>query len=383
MPSSRDEIAKSLASEVWPQLDQVLDSRALSPVACAFVAAISAYEDLPERMANMALVFRRREQHRDAQRLAKAALALAPDDFRVRVLTEWTLRREAPLWHFNIIHDQARNEAYARALSHFVRPGMTVFEVGTGTGILAMLAARAGAEHVYTCERRIEVAEAARAIIARNGLADRITVIAKDVNALRLGVDLPRRADLFVAELVDNHLLGENVLAITEMARARFLTPEAVLLPQRIAAMACLVSGRGHRQNYRVETVMGFDLTPFNRFTPFELCAGRGGGEVEMLSEAVAIMAFDLNEDNPEQGKRRLELCADKAGLAEGVMRWLRLDFGAGIEFENKPPQDSSWYPVLHVLPEALSVMPGSIVPIEASHTRNRIFVMPAPKDPC
>jgi hypothetical protein len=115
---------------------------------------------------------------KDALILAKAAHALAPDDYKIRMMTDWLNQHEAPLWHFGIIHDQERNKAYEKALNHFVKPGMTVFEIGTE--ILAMLAVRAGAEHVYTCERRADVAEAAKAIIERNGMSDRITVIAKD-----------------------------------------------------------------------------------------------------------------------------------------------------------------------------------------------------------
>ena len=112
-----------------------------------------------------------------------------------------------------------------------------MFEIGTGTGLLAMLAARAGARHFYTCEAEQPVAEAARDIISRNGLSERITVIAKSAEKIRLVEDLPERADLFVAEIVDNSLLGERVLPLTELARARLLKPGAVLLPRAIAAM--------------------------------------------------------------------------------------------------------------------------------------------------
>ena len=118
---------------------------------------------------------------------------------------------------------------------------------------------------------------AARDIIARNGFADRVTVIGKDAHALQLGVDLPERADPFAAEILDNTLLGEGVLPLTELARLKFLKPGAMLLPHTVSAMGYLLGGAGHRHLYRMGTVMGFDLTPFNRFTPVELNAGKGG----------------------------------------------------------------------------------------------------------
>lgn len=366
-----------ISSATWPTLADTLKAANLTTSACTLVQAIAEKPDLPERLAKMALMFKGKEQKSDARQLAHVARVLAPYDFRVRVFTEWLVRHQAPLWHFGIVHDQPRNEAYARALRHFVKPGMTVFEIGAGTGILAMLAAQAGAKHVYTCERREDVAHAARAIIERNGFADRITVIAKDANAVQLGVDLPERTDVFVAEIVDNSLLGEGVLPLTELARARFLKPNAILLPRHVSAVGYLVSGRGQHEKYRMQSAMGFDLSAFNCFSPLEINAGKGGGEVEPLSAPVNFMGFDLNQDTPAQGSQQITLVADQSGVAEGLMRWLRLDFGDGIVFENRPPQMSGWDPHLHILPTPMPVVPGSKVSVEVSHNRDRLFLIP------
>ena len=358
-------------------LDECLDVNRLTAAARAFVAAIAGRPDVALRLAKMSLVFRTERQATDARVLARAAQRLAPCDERIRALTDWTQRDEAPLWHFGIVHDQLRNETYAHALQHFVRPDMTVFEIGTGTGLLAMLAVQAGARHVYTCERRLEVAAAACAIIQRNGFSERITVIAKDAHAVRLGADLPGPADLFVAELVDNSLLGEDVLSLTELARAKFLKPDAVLLPRQVSAIGCLVSGQGHRERYRMDRVLGFDLTPFNRFAPVMINAGKAGGEVDPLSDAVALVHFDLRVDAPAEASRRVTLTANRAGQVEGILRWLRLDFGDGIVFENRPPQRSHWDPMLHVLSQCRQLESGDAVEVEVYHQRHRLFVLP------
>ncbi|MES2355953.1 MAG: 50S ribosomal protein L11 methyltransferase [Pseudomonadota bacterium] len=359
-----------------PILDAVLNASLLSNEARIFVEAITDRVDLPERLAKMALVFRSKEKKQDAKLLAQAALQLTPKNYRIKALTQWMLRHEAPLWHFGIIHDDLRNETYARALEHWVKPGMTVFEIGTGTGILAMLAVRAGAAHVYTCERRADVAEAAREIIARNGMADRITVIAKDAYSVKLGIDIPQRADLFVAEIVDNTLLGEHVLPLMKLARQQFLKPDAILLPRVVSAVGCLISGKGHHQSYRMESAMGFDLTPFNRFSPMEICAGKGGGDVEPLSDVMTLIDFDLTHDAPQEATRRMQIHATHDGVVEGVMRWLKLDFGDGILFENRPPQRSSWFPQIHLLPASRRVSAGEAITVEVFHNQDRLFVM-------
>ena len=83
-----------------------------------------------------------------------------------------------------MVRDEARNAAYDAALRRAVTPGMRVLEIGTGSGLLAMMAARAGARHVYTCEVVPQIAQAAREIVARNGYAERITVLDKHSNAI-------------------------------------------------------------------------------------------------------------------------------------------------------------------------------------------------------
>ena len=381
--SSNKSISRSRGLEVVSDqrsenLAPALDIHKLSAPARAFVQALEGRSDLPMRLAKMALIFKLKDQKSDARAIASAARKLAPNNFPIRVLTEWLDRDQAPLWHFGIIHDDIRNETYARALRHFVKPGMVVYEIGTGTGILAMLAAQAGAKHVYTCEIRKDVAEAARQIIERNGYANHITVINKDALTIKLGEDIPEQADLFVAEIVDNTLLGEQVLPLTECARERILKPNAILLPHTVTARGCLISGRGHSNRYRMDQVMGFDLSPFNRFKPVELNAGKGGGDLERLSEDVELASFDLTRDAPNETKKRINITVSKAGNAEAIIRWLHLDFGDGITFENRPPQKSSWDPHIHIFPEPKNVICGDKIDFELYHNRDRLFLWPA-----
>lgn len=342
----------------------------LSPSARQLAEAVRDRPDLPERLARMALAFRQLHQGEDARRLARWARDRAPWDARVRLLTDWVDRREVPLWHFRLTHDAERNEVYAEALRRAVRPGMTVFEIGTGTGLLAMLAVQAGADHVYTCERQPELAATAREIVARNGMAGRITVFAQPAHE----VALPGRADLFVAEIVDNQLLGEHVLALARLARRRFLVPGAPMLPGVVSTWGSLAT-RGSEPGFRAGSPRGLDLSPLDRFAPSVVCTGPGGGGAELLSEPVELLSFDLSAD-AEPPSRRLDLEVVSGGVAEGVIRWIRLDFGEGLALENRPPQRSlSWFPCLHLFREPLRVEPGDVVPLEVSQDGERIFL--------
>ena len=59
-----------------------------------------------------------------------------------------------------MVGDRPRTDAFAAAIAEVVRPGDAVLDVGTGTGILAMLAAKAGARKVYAVDQS-DIADAA------------------------------------------------------------------------------------------------------------------------------------------------------------------------------------------------------------------------------
>ena len=58
-------------------------------------------------------------------------------------------------------------------------------------------------------------------------------------------------------------------------------------------------------------------------------------------------------------------------------MRWLHLDFGDGLVFENRLPQKSCWWPHIHILPKELSVKKGDVMAFELYHNQDRLFVWP------
>ena len=148
--------------------------------------------------------------------------------------------------HGEMLADAARVEAYAAAIGRSVRPGDAVLEIGTGTGLFAMLACKAGARRVYAIEAD-DIIEVARANAAANGLADRIEFI----HGLSTAVELPERVAVVVSDLRGVLPLYESHIASIVDARTRFLAPGGGLIPHRNPARepadrrAVVAGGRG------------------------------------------------------------------------------------------------------------------------------------------
>ncbi|HEX9447052.1 MAG TPA: tetratricopeptide repeat protein, partial [Dongiaceae bacterium] len=164
--------------------------------------------------ASLAQVLHDQEKQAESLALLEDAVKRFPNDADLGFALRLQLSSMVPAWHIPMINDVARNDAYDAALKRAVKPGDLVLEIGTGSGVVAMMAARAGAAKVVTCEILPALAEAAVETIARNGYADKVAVINKKSTQLEIGTDLPDKADVFVSELVNTGMLAPNLLQV-------------------------------------------------------------------------------------------------------------------------------------------------------------------------
>jgi len=125
-----------------------------------------------------------------------------------------------------MVLDHVRVDAYARAIAQVVRPGDVVLDIGSGTGILAMLAARAAAGRVYAVERTGAV-ELVRLHAKANGLADVIEPIRADLADIE---SLPEAPRVVVSEMLGHFAPAEQSHRVYRQAR-RLAAAGAVLIP--------------------------------------------------------------------------------------------------------------------------------------------------------
>lgn len=104
-----------------------------------------------------------------------------------------------------------------------------MLDIGAGTGILSMFAARAGAKHVYAIEFA-EIALFAKEIIKKNGLEDKITVIKGKMEEIELPVP---KVDIIISEWMGYFLLYESMLDSVLWARDKYLVKGGKMLPDR------------------------------------------------------------------------------------------------------------------------------------------------------
>lgn len=140
-------------------------------------------------------------------------------------------------YHQTMLADGLRNKLLYKALRQTITPETRFLDIGAGTGVWAILAAKLGAKRVVA----VEIEECLIPVIYKhaqeNGVAGSIEI----VHGRSDDVKIRGRFDVIVSELFGNTAFGEEVVKSFVDIRSRFLAPGGVLIPQKLALAAAPV----------------------------------------------------------------------------------------------------------------------------------------------
>ena len=279
-------------------------------------------------------------------------------------------------WHFPMMNDTVRNDAYEAALSAALKKGGTVLDIGAGSGLLAMMAARQGASHVVTCEEIPLIARKATEIVKRNGYAERIQVINKLSTKLQVGKDFPERADVLVTEIFDDGLLGERAFLAIEHAQKHLLKPNAQLIPAGARVLYMAIESQEIFENHRVGQASGFDLSVFNEFSDSNY-TGYHLEKVAYRALSTPKKVFEFNFKNiTSEGTLPLELEVTESGLCHAIAYWFELQLDEKTVISTAPnlPRRSCWKQAVQLLETPLKFTKGERHKLTAHHTSEAIW---------
>jgi hypothetical protein len=272
-----------------------------------------------------------------------------------------------PRWHFAMLNDVERNEALATAVKRQVRPGDYVLDIGAGSGLLSMLAAKVGAAKVISCESNPLLAEIATQIIASHGLSDLVTVIPKPSSQLTIGMDLDRRVDVIMAEIVDCGLIGEGILPTMRHARQHLLAPGGRLLPRSARVLGSLVMSEAVDGLNRVSDAGGFDVGMVNSVaTVGHFPVRLRTWPHTLLSEVIELFSFDFDVGPLDDGSSNVRMPVTASGTAHGIAAWFEMDLGGRVTMRNSPDNVSShWMQAWIPFGVPFEVIAGGIIEID------------------
>jgi Flp pilus assembly protein TadD len=349
--------------------------------AAAYQRAVNLDGNYLQALTNLGVVQRELHKIEDAVRNFRAALALDPHNPTLQRNLRSAYRQQLPDWHWPMLADEDRNSAYQRAIARVVSSESVVLDIGTGSGLLAMMAARSGAQTVIACEISEPLAEVATEVVRDNGLQHQVRVINRKSMDLRREEDLPRGADVLVSEIVDVGLLGEGILPSIRHALQHLSSAQVRVIPGAATVYCQLVEAP---QLYRVNPVRrisGFDLSAFDRFRiPGDYLDVRlERTPHRFLCEQIKVRHFDFTAPPPFTPEHApiivdLPLLASSSGTIHGMAFWFDLHLDDTTTISTAPAAGvEAWGQAVQFFDESLTVTKGDPVHVQALISDTRI----------
>ena len=223
--------------------------------------------------------------------------------------------------------DARRNEVYQTALRGVIGPDTVVLDLGAGTGVLGLIAARLGARRVYLVEPE-DIIGVAEEIARANGLQDRVRCLRGRIE----DVEIPERVDVVVSVMTGNFLVTEDLLPALFKTRDRFLKPGGLLLPSAATMEVVPVSAPAvHAREIAAWSTPqdGVDLSAARAYAANTVFyKSEGVRDARFLADPATLVAIDLTTAVEDHVHGEVDLNVTRGGLCHGWLGWFRMKLG-------------------------------------------------------
>ncbi|XP_010542205.1 PREDICTED: protein arginine N-methyltransferase 1.6 [Tarenaya hassleriana] len=322
--------------------------------------------------------------------------------------------------YLDMLNDSPRNRAFRLAIEKTITRPCHVLDIGAGTGLLSMMAARRmttlGEEYpvdsncmVTACESYLPMVKLMRKVVHMNGMGKDINIINKRSDELKVGTDIASRADVLVSEILDSELLGEGLIPTLQHAHDMLLVDNPKTVPYRASTFCQLVESTflcnmHDLCNSEAKTSDGVHLVPTgleNLLRPksqqYAMHVNAMEKEVKLLSEPIKIFEFDFWKRPASHGELEVHVKAISEGRIHAIISWwvLQLDSegtifystaprwvdsntdtgGSNLSMESVRDWCDHWKQCVWFTPGAgVSVSKGEKVVLQAAHTCTNIL---------
>jgi SAM-dependent methyltransferase len=264
--------------------------------------------------------------------------------------------------HRVFVSDAARTDLYREAIRELVRPGDVVIDVGTGTGLLAMFAAEAGASVVHAIEPS-PIADQAERILADNGFSDRVVLHRADA----FGLELEVKADVIIADWIGQFVFMERIFRAVAKQRDRCLMPDGRMFPESVelrVAPLCDPAWRAAGPEFWGTRPYGFE---FGSLLPLEYSTlsstQRAVASETLLAPPETLHTFTARALDPKDLRElvtaEVEFTIERDGTLDGFCGFFRAQLSPSVSLDTGPGSPETFYQQQHFATPPLAVRAG------------------------
>eukprot|EP01135_Chromosphaera_perkinsii_P003509 Nk52_evm9s246 gene=Nk52_evmTU9s246 len=282
--------------------------------------------------------------------------------------------------HEEMLKDTVRTFSYRDAIlqNPHLFQNKVVMDVGCGTGILSMFAAKAGAKQVFAIDCS-NIANQAREIVKANGFEDTITVIQAKVEDLKLPVE---KVDIIISEWMGYCLFYESMLDTVLYARDRWLAPGGLIYPDKAGLYICAIEDKEYK-NEKInwwDNVYGFNMNCIKKMAIEEPLVDTVNGD-QVVSDNCLMMEVDILQVTKDELSFNVpfEVKSERDDYVHAFVTFFDISFTQthkDVYFSTSPHDHyTHWKQTVFYLSEVLMIKKGetiqgtfSCVPNEKNH---------------
>jgi protein arginine N-methyltransferase 1 len=278
------------------------------------------------------------------------------------------MSNQSYLPHHILLRDEERTGCFRAAVEATVRSGDVVVDLGAGTGILSLFAARAGARKVFSIEVDRNLCEMIANLAADNGFSDVVEPVcgrSQDFNA-------PMAADVLLSDAMGFFGISEEIDAFFDM-RDRVLKPDGRIIPQSIRLLAAPIESQdiyewldlGRSNQY------GLKLDEAAHASIAGVYAVQVGPE-NLLADPVVVQQIDMRKATKSTLSFETLFRVKRAGVLHGLAGWYEATLADGSVLRSGPfTQRVMGRSRLFVSPKPKIVRSGDeiVFAVKASHS--------------
>ncbi|MCH6257055.1 50S ribosomal protein L11 methyltransferase [Puniceicoccaceae bacterium K14] len=274
-----------------------------------------------------------------------------------------------------MVSDRPRTGAFAEAIREVVKSGDKVLDLGTGTGLLAMLSAKAGAQKVFAVDQA-GIAGAAEKLVAANKLNDRIKVINSNANQLKL--DEP--VDLLVSEWLGHFAFAETMLDDVITCRDVNLKPGGTMLPSGVEISLAPIDSEilydEQGPGFWSEPVQSIDFSLLEKVELDQSIAVKTMVlPDDLLDDGKPIIALDLataTKESPWQSGE-VEFVMKRDGQLNGFAGWFSAQLSPSVVLDTGPHNPRTHWEQTYFPMPTVVVEEGQRIKVKYSLTRHPV----------
>ena len=270
---------------------------------------------------------------------------------------------DLPHIHCLMLADRHRVDTYQQAISRFVKADDVVVDYGTGTGILALMAAKAGARKVYAIDNG-NTTHITQEIIERNCLEDKIKIVS-DMSQLVL----PEFADVIVSEWMGVFVFQENMLPGLIKLRNNFLKETGKIIPSQISLYGVPSSQQSHLPNF--SNIAGFDLSPYMDNVSSQPFLAEARPEY-YLAKPTKFHELDILSQCEVPKFLKAHYAIAKDGIFSSFIGWFSANFYDFAMLDTSPTTKTHWQQAQFILKTPIEVKNGQSLDVTIKLTQSR-----------